>query len=547
MLTAMAIRFRFDNACNYLLIGSDGPYYPLQVRSILEKGRLAFPDMPLVFWLQALVAKLFALFNPNNMEANILGAIKATDILLPPLAAIPIFGIMKQFIKPGENQHWRAYLLVAYAALNVSVTYFFMASGLIKNAIAIVFVFIFLNLIVDSLNNGIKKNSLKLSVTLGLCALTHFGAFSLLLVFMGLLGLFYWAFNKKNTGVKTFGIILTIFTGSLLLLYFFDHQRFERLANAPLKIFQAPVAFFLKTGLADVLNPMVIIQVFVANGLALLTLVHYFLNRRNMAQWAKALMLALIVWTFILAFPWLGIAYANRLYLMCFVPITVLYGLVFYQLRSTKLNIIVYIALFGLLVSSLIFSSRPDRTTAISEAAYLELLSIKSNFPLPQNSLTTGRQDLRLLSSWVFGNLNKADYLLQKTDFITHRNVYILNPIKGDNLNTPRHRQMPIPSDAKALYKGDYFELNELLAVSWQDGIGKPALFRGKITSINRNKLTAQNELSGQEKVFSLSTKTKLELADPKNALQTGKSIALYGNRKAFSLDYEVELVREIQ
>jgi 4-amino-4-deoxy-L-arabinose transferase-like glycosyltransferase len=64
MLTAMAIRFRFDNACNYLLIGSDGPYYPLQVRSILEKGRLAFPDMPLVFWLQALVAKLFALFNP---------------------------------------------------------------------------------------------------------------------------------------------------------------------------------------------------------------------------------------------------------------------------------------------------------------------------------------------------------------------------------------------------------------------------------------------------------------------------------------------------
>jgi len=59
-----------------LVPGMNGAYYLVQVRSIIEKGVLGEPDMPLVFYLQAGFALLIKLFSRLSLENSIFLAIK---------------------------------------------------------------------------------------------------------------------------------------------------------------------------------------------------------------------------------------------------------------------------------------------------------------------------------------------------------------------------------------------------------------------------------------------------------------------------------------
>jgi hypothetical protein len=543
----MALRFRYDFACNYLLIGGDGPYYPLQVRSILEHGKLAFPDMPLLFWLQAFLAKIFSLFQPNSLENNILSAIKTTDILLPPLAALPLFWITTLFAKAAEKNNWRSFLLIAYAVLNLSVTFFFMNSGLQKNAVALVFIFFYLYYVIDSFQNGIQKNAIKIAIILILCALTHFGTFSLLLFFSFLLGFFYLIFEKNKLNIKIASIAILSILSSSTLLYSFDNHRFIRLFNIPLKIFEAPIYLYLAKGEIEILSPIVMFQVLAVNILAIFALIFYVLHRNNFVQWEKILSLSLLFSSFALASPLLGLEWSNRLYLMCFIPITILYFLIFAKATNRWFKLFPTLIFVGLLLLSLGLNTMSDRATAITDEAYSELLSIKNQISLPKNALIIGRQDLRLLGSWVFGNVNKANYLLKKEDFARYDGVYILLNLKGNNLSSPRFRQMTIPSDAKALHKGKCFELYQLSATSWVDGNDKPAICKGKIIHFSDNQLIIKNEATDKIQNFTLPPNTEISLSEGKNTLTEGLSIAIYGSRKAFSLSFDVEMIKEIK
>jgi hypothetical protein len=188
-----------------------------------------------------------------------------------------------------------------------------------------------------------------------------------------------------------------------------------------------------------------------------------------------------------------------------------------------------------------------DRATAITDEAYSELLSIKNQISLPKNALIIGRQDLRLLGSWVFGNVNKANYLLKKEDFARYDGVYILLNLKGNNLSSPRFRQMTIPSDAKALHKGKCFELYQLSAASWVEGNDKPAICKGKVIHFSDNQLIIKNETTDKIQNFTLPPNTKISLSEEKNTLTEGLSIAIYGSRKAFSLSFDVEMIKEVK
>ncbi len=544
---ALAFRFRYDFSYNFLLIGSDGPYYPLQVRSILEHGKLAFPDMPLLFWLQAFLAKIFSLFQPNYLEDSILYAIKTTDILLPPLAALPLFWIAKLFAKEEKKNNWHSFLLIAYAVLNISVTLFFMNSGLQKNAVALVFVFFYLYFVIDAFQNGISKNNLKIAITLIICALTHFGTFSLLLFFSFLLGSFYLIFEKNKLNSKIVITATTSILSSLFLLFLFDNQRFVRLSNIPLKIFQAPIYLYLAKGEIEILSPIVMFQVLAVNILAVFALVFYALHHRSLAQWEKIMSLSLLFSSFALASPLLGLEWSNRLYLMCFVPITILYFLIFARASNPYFKLFPSLIFLGLLLLSLAANLTQTRASAITDEAYSELLSIKKQISLPKNALIVGRQDLRLLGSWVFGNVNKANYLLKKEDFARYDGVYVLLNLKGNNLGGPRFRQMTIPSDAKALHKGECFELYQLSADSWIDGNDKPAICKGKIIRFQNNQLIIKNEATDKIQYFTLPPSLNINLSEGKNTLAEGLNIAIYGSRKVFSLDFEVEMIKEIK
>lgn len=67
--------------------GMDAGYYPLQIRTWLERGTLAFSDVPLYFWLGAALTRILTALGVE-LDPATLWASRLLDSLLPPLAAI---------------------------------------------------------------------------------------------------------------------------------------------------------------------------------------------------------------------------------------------------------------------------------------------------------------------------------------------------------------------------------------------------------------------------------------------------------------------------
>lgn len=90
-LFIFSVIFRLSiNYSTPLIPKVNGAYYLVQTRSILESGKLAFIELPLVFYVEALGSKLLNSYGLDAASA-ILHAVKLTDSVLPALQAIPIF------------------------------------------------------------------------------------------------------------------------------------------------------------------------------------------------------------------------------------------------------------------------------------------------------------------------------------------------------------------------------------------------------------------------------------------------------------------------
>src|ERR1044071_7189273 len=82
-----------------LVPGMNGAYYLVQARSLIERGKLGIPDLPLTFVVQATFAKLVQLVSGASLENSIVFAVKCADAMLPPLVAIPVFALVWQWTR----------------------------------------------------------------------------------------------------------------------------------------------------------------------------------------------------------------------------------------------------------------------------------------------------------------------------------------------------------------------------------------------------------------------------------------------------------------
>jgi len=79
----------FTDFKNPYPVGVDAGSYAVQVRSILETGRLWQPDLPLAYYLFALIGAICRMFGMDSSHAALLGS-RLGDGILPSLAAIPM-------------------------------------------------------------------------------------------------------------------------------------------------------------------------------------------------------------------------------------------------------------------------------------------------------------------------------------------------------------------------------------------------------------------------------------------------------------------------
>ena len=111
-------------------------YYLVQVRAIVQDGRLAFPDFPLLFHLQACVARLLSVM--MEPRAAIVAAVRATDTVIPLALAVPVFLFARAFVRPGGRSGHGAVAVALVGLVAVaSGSSLLMAGGMIKNAAAL--------------------------------------------------------------------------------------------------------------------------------------------------------------------------------------------------------------------------------------------------------------------------------------------------------------------------------------------------------------------------------------------------------------------------
>ena len=76
--------------------GINGGYYLVQARSFTEHGVLGIPDMPLTFYLHAALSSLLANVGGMAQADAIVWAVKLCDSALLPLAAWPVFVLVRR-------------------------------------------------------------------------------------------------------------------------------------------------------------------------------------------------------------------------------------------------------------------------------------------------------------------------------------------------------------------------------------------------------------------------------------------------------------------
>ncbi len=153
-----------------LLYGIDGPYYYVQVKSILERGEMLYPDPPLAFYL-------LAAFSPLGITPGI----KVGSILVTVLGALPVYLLVREL-----TNDLGGYVASAFYVFNPWLIR--MSMDLIKNAMGLTFLASTLAFAYLALKRRDSRYSWKSAVFIALTGLTHVLDFGVaLLLLLGLL------------------------------------------------------------------------------------------------------------------------------------------------------------------------------------------------------------------------------------------------------------------------------------------------------------------------------------------------------------------------
>ncbi len=196
----------------------DGPYYLIQVKSILLDGKLAYGDPPLTFYLFSIFAVLLG---------DIMFGVKVGASFFSALTTIPTYFLMKRAGK-GVFAGSFAMLLII-----LSAPYIRMLTDFMKNAIGVCWLLAFIYYLHDIASAGIRrKNIILASFFLILTGLTHILDFGVALLFLILYTVAGFILNVnrrvflKATVILCFAsVFFVLFTSTFLGYLFSDYNK----------------------------------------------------------------------------------------------------------------------------------------------------------------------------------------------------------------------------------------------------------------------------------------------------------------------------------
>jgi hypothetical protein len=431
--------------------GLGGGYNLVQIRSIVEEGRLAFPDMPFLFFLNALIVKaVFFLFPGIGLEHLIVNVSKIIDTIGFPLALYPLYRIQKDILQLKHN----GIILFAVAAFAVlSYAPLDLACDAQKNSFGLALMTFFIWVFLKFLKYRAVKDLIFALSLLILIAVTHFGVFFITLCFLAL-GLFF--FFKWKAILPFAGAVVT----GVLLVAVFDPGRALRMVTfwqEAFSIFISPRLLYYPYGVFN----------FIFSFLLVWFIIRVVRRKREMIQDDDRKILQMLMWfIIILAFPFFNFEYGRRIGLMLFIPQS-LALLFLYPYMSRGAVAVISYAVLALVIFTVSLRLIHPKPMGITDESYADMKLIKNVIDDPTSTVVFARHGLEWLVAWELRvriaspHIEVDDALRQKYD-----QVFFLVQKKGENLIYPGRTSIfkqPLPPENSVLvYDSEFFGMYEL-------------------------------------------------------------------------------------
>ncbi len=446
-IIAVVLRLYF-NFSTSLIPGINGAYYPLQVRHILQTGKLSFNDMPFLFYLDAAIVKIISVFGFGITDNLILNVVKLVDSVSLPFLLIPLYSIFKNF--KAESPLAYQISLIAYSVLSFAPL--ILVSDTQKNALAVVFVFAAIAATIKFVKNPGFKTLIWPLIWVTLTALTHFGTFSFLMFFMLIMILVVY---RKKALVPAL-IIVAAGTGIIAV---FDVSRFFRLMSVVSVAFERPL---LLSGKFPPHDFIIILLSFLTG---IFGLVYLIKNSKHIPAAETGIIAASAVSLFVLANPLLDGQYYMRLTLFLFIPQILILLFTAKSIKRVPL-ILISVIMFLIIVLSVSVSFVHRRNPVINESEYNDLLKIKEVTDNDITNIVVTGHGLEWWTAWILRTEISQDKAYNADFYKDYESVYFLIQIKHENKGPagppgpPQFDETRLPQqNTEPVYISQYFKL----------------------------------------------------------------------------------------
>lgn len=249
VVIATVVRLRM-NMHGTFPAGMDAGYYPLQSRFLLESGSLYLSDLPIFFWLNAGLAKVFLLTTSLGLEDALILASRLLDSVLQPWTGVAVVLCGAAWMRREGQSPARTLLLIAPALLTVLCTPILrMVGDFQKQSLGLVFVAMMVWSMSHALTNPQRwRGWIQPMVWLILAGLTHSGTFGAGIVCAGAV-LACFAADLALAGRLRLRTVLVSILGGIILaagsigaMYVLGGQnKANAILSAPAKLFTDPV------------------------------------------------------------------------------------------------------------------------------------------------------------------------------------------------------------------------------------------------------------------------------------------------------------------
>lgn len=460
-LVSAAVRLKINFSTEYIG-GGNGAFYLVLVRNILEKGDLVYKEFPLIFWLEAGLAYIPLKLGFMNMNEAIDFSSRIFDSLIPALSILPAYLLTKKLL--GENAKPLATLIIASTSV-LYISFFTLVSDFQKNALGLLWLFSLLYWLLKVHEEKSLKNIGIAALFLFLTAVTHYGciAVAIVIVAVDLLIKYALKFSWKKLAIG-FGVIIIVNIVVFAVVYFVSPWRAESLLEAPMKLFQNPVLFFILKK-EPVVSPIDLVTIVLINTAALISLYQFIRKFKSLNEKHRGFVLTMILISLFLSSPFLGFEIAQRLFFISYLTGLPLIAFVYKELDSVSLRKVVMGSLSLVVTASTLLSLGRPNYSNMNRTLYKEMTKLKNVLPEEERTIIVARHGMEFWSTWIFRNTAVRQEALGESYWRWYNKVYFLiqkkdkPPFGPAGLFGKPFPEPAIPPKSERVYETEYFEI----------------------------------------------------------------------------------------